>query len=229
MPAPELDDIRPAADTPPPLSWNYDRGEIIADGIVHALGVALAFAGTVALVIMAAESASRAHLAAIGIYVVGLLALLGSSAAYNLWPVSPLKWWLRRLDHSAIYLLIASTYTAFLLPMRGSWPAVLLAGIWLAALVGMAIKLLWPHRFDGASIALYLAMGWSGLIALRRIAEALTPATFWLIVVGGALYSLGVIFHVWRSLRFQNAIWHGFVLAAATCHYAAVVTSVTMV
>jgi hemolysin III len=227
MPTPESNDTPRTADMPPPLSRDYDRGETIADAIVHALGLPLALAGTAVLVLRAVHSAGAIHLAAIGIYVVGLLALLGFSAAYNLWPVSPLKWSLRRLDHSAIYLLIAATYTAFLLPLRGSGPAVLLVGIWLAAITGIAIKIVWPNRLDRTSIALYLAMGWSGLIALPRIAEAFGPNVLWMIALGGALYSGGVIFHVWRGLRFQNAIWHGFVLAAAVCHYAAVLTSVT--
>jgi hemolysin III len=223
----ELNDLRHTADMPPSLSWDYDRGETIADGVVHALGLALALGGAVVLVIKATQSADAVHLAAIGIYLVGLLALLGFSAAYNLWPVSPLKWWLRRFDHSAIYLLIAATYTAFLLPLHGSVPAMLLIGVWLAAIAGIAIKVFWPQRFDGTAIVLYLVMGWSGLFALRRIAEAFSPTTLWMIIAGGALYSLGVVFHLWRTLRFQNAIWHGFVLAAAVLHYAAVLTSVT--
>jgi hemolysin III len=227
MPTPKSNDTRRTADVPPPLSWDYDRSETIADAIVHALGLALALAGTAILLLRAVHSAEAVHLAAIGIYVVGLVALLGFSAAYNLWPVSPLKWWLRRLDHSAIYLLIAATYTAFLLPLPGSGPAVLLIGIWLAAIAGIAIKVVWPNRLDRASIALYLAMGWSGLIAFPRIAEVFSPSALWMIALGGALYSGGVIFHIWRSLRFQNAIWHGFVLAAAVCHYTAVLTSVT--
>jgi hemolysin III len=222
----ELNDVGRMDDMPPPLSWDYDRGETIADGVVHVLGLALALGGAAVLVVKAIETASAVHLTAIGIYLVGLLALLGFSAAYNLWPVSPLKWWLRRFDHSAIYLLIAATYTAFLLPLHGVTPAVLLTGVWLAAVAGMAIKLFWPRRFDGTSIALYLVMGWSGLFAVRRIAEAFSPATLWMIVAGGALYSIGVVFHLWRNLRFQNAIWHGFVLVAAVFHYAAVLTSV---
>jgi hemolysin III len=225
----ELNDDHSTAGKLPPLAWDYDRVETIADGVVHVLGLALAPGGAAVLVVKAVESASVIRLAAIAIYLVGLLALLGFSAAYNLWPVSPLKWRLRRFDHSAIYLLIAGTYTAFLLPLPGSGPTVLLVGIWLTAIAGIAIKVFWPQRFDGTAVALYLVMGWSGLFALRRIAEAFSPSTFWMIVVGGALYTVGVIFHLRRNLRFQNAIWHVFVLAAAIFHYAAVLTSVTTV
>jgi hemolysin III len=207
------------------FTWDYDRAETIADAVVHVLGVAFAIAGAAALIIIAVHGASIAQFAAVTIYLAGLLAMISFSAAYNLWPVSPLKWWLRRFDHSAIYLLIAATYTAFMLPMRGATPAVVLAIIWTTALVGIAIKLFWPGRFDRTSVGLYLSMGWSGIFTIGPITAALAPVTLWLIAVGGVLYSTGVVFHAWRSLRFQNAIWHGFVLTAAGCHYAAVVTS----
>jgi len=208
--------------TPPP--WDYDRGEMIADGIVHVLGNALAIVGAAVLFVIAAHG-TTAEFTAVAIYLLGLMAMFGFSAAYNLWPVSPIKWWLRRLDHSAIYLLIAATYTAFVLPLGGVTPVIVLTVLWTTALVGIALKLLWPGRFDRASIALYLIMGWSGLFVLGPIAAALAPMTLALIVAGGVLYSVGVVFHVWRALRFQNAIWHGFVLAAALCHYTAVLIS----
>jgi len=211
-----------------PFTWNYDRGETIADAVIHILGVALAICGAAVLIVIAVHGGNIARLIAVAIYLAGLLAMLGFSAAYNLWPVSPFKWWLRRFDHSAIYLLIAATYTAFMLPMHGATAAITLAAIWAAALAGMTIKLLWPGRFDRTSVVLYLVMGWSGLFTLGPIAAALAPVTLALIAAGGVLYSVGVVFHAWRSLRFQNAIWHGFVLTAALFHYAAVVTSLTV-
>lgn len=207
-----------------PFTWDYDRAEKIADAVVHILSIALAIVGGAVLIVIAAHGTPE-QIIAVAVYLAGLLAMVGFSAAYNMWPVSPFKWWLRRLDHSAIYLLIAATYTAFMLPLEGSTPGILLAVIWIAALSGMAIKLLWPGRFDRTSIALYLLMGWSGLFAFGPVAAALAPVTLVLIAVGGVLYSAGVVFHVWRALRFQNAIWHGFVLSAALCHYAAVLTS----
>jgi hemolysin III len=207
------------------FTWDYDRGETIADAVIHILGIAIAIGGAAVLAIIAVHQGDITELTAIAIYLVALLAMFGFSAAYNLWPMSPLKWWLRRLDHSAIYLLIAATYTAFLLPMRGTAPNVVLIVIWSVAIAGIAIKLLWPGRFDRTAVGLYLSMGWSGIFTIGPITAALAPATLLLIAAGGVLYSVGVIFHAWGSLRFQNAIWHGFVLVAALCHYAAVFTS----
>jgi hemolysin III len=211
------------------FAWNYDRAEIIADGVIHIIGVALGVVGAAVLLAIAFRAARSIEAGSAVIYVIGLLSMLGLSAAYNLWPVSPRKWLLRRLDHSAIYLLIAATYTPFLLQMEsGPVPAALLIVVWLTAAVGIALKLRWPGRFDRLSIVLYLILGWSGLLAYAPIAEALRPLTLWLIAIGGALYSIGVIFHVSERLRFHNAIWHGFVLSAAGVHYMAVLSCVML-
>lgn len=202
--------------------WRYDRMEIAADAVVHGLGIVAGLAATIVLVALAAERVGPWELTSVLTYGSALVAMLVASALYNLWPVSPVKWILRRFDHSAIYLLIAGTYTAFISQMRmGLESIALLAGVWLTALVGSALKLRFPGRFERLSVVLYLATGWSGLMAYEALA-ALPDSTVRLIVAGGVLYTVGVIFHAWRSLRFQNAIWHAFVLAAAGCHYGAV-------
>jgi hemolysin III len=153
--------------------------------------------------------------------------MLGLSAAYNMWPVSGAKWLLRRFDHSAIYVLIAGTYTPFLAQIKaGLTSSGLNIGIWSAAAIGVVLKLLLPGRFERVSIILYLLLGWSGIISYDAAASALPSSTLWLIAAGGALYSTGLIFHLWQRLRFQNAIWHAFVVLAAVCHYLAVVNSV---
>ena len=210
-------------------SWNYSFGEIVADGAVHATGVVLGLVGSVLLVLWAAGSAGTVELAAVFVYVAGLLAMLGFSAAYNMWPVSPTKWLLRRFDHSAIYVMIAGTYTPLLLQMQASVATVaLLAGVWATALVGAALKLAFPGRLDRISIALYLAPGWSVLAADDSVLPALPSTALGLLALGGLLYSGGVIFHVWSRLRFQNAIWHAFVLAAAACHWGAIVDCIVL-
>ena len=211
------------------VTWNYDRAEIIADGVVHAIGIVLGIAGCVVLLVIALRAAHRAEIAPVIIYIVGLLSMLGLSAAYNLWPISPRKWLLRRFDHSSIYLLIAATYTPFIWQMKSGFvPAALLIVVWTTAAAGIVLKLAWPERFDGLSIVLYLVLGWSGILAYGQVAEALHPLTLWLIIVGGALYSAGVPFHLWERLRFHTVIWHGFVLTAALCHYTAVLSCVTL-
>jgi hemolysin III len=212
--------VHAAADA---IGWNYDRAELIADGIIHATGVLCGIVAATVLVVLTALYARAIDIVGVSIYVAGLLSMLVLSATYNLWPVSPAKWLLRRFDHSAIYLLIAATYTPFILELKDSvFALVLLAGVWCVAALGIALKLLCPGRFDRVAVGIYLAMGWSGMMLYDAVVRALPAAALGFVLAGGVLYSLGVIFHAWRRLRFQNAIWHGFVLAGAACHYTAV-------
>lgn len=203
------------------------RNERVADAILHGCGVIATVAASAVLLTLAIQSGEARGIAAAAVYAGGLLASFGFSAAYNLCPASRWKDALRRCDHAAIYLFIAATYTPLcLVALRGATGIALLATVWTVALGGFAMKLLWPRRFERLSLALYLALGWAGLAAAGAIVRALPPAALILLLVGGILYSVGVVFHVWRRLRFQNAIWHGFVLSAAACHYAAVVATV---
>ena len=212
--------VHAAADA---VGWHYDRAELIADGIVHAIGVILGLIAATTLVVLTAVYATALDIVAVSIYVAGLLAMLVLSASYNLWPVSRTKWVLRRFDHSAIYILIAATYTPIIMELKDSVFAVaLLVGVWCVAIFGVVLKLGWPGRFDRVSVGLYLALGWSGIMLYDSVVAVLPKLALWFVLAGGALYSLGVIFHAWRRLRFQNAIWHSFVLLGAACHYTAV-------
>ena len=207
---------------PGQISWHYDRAEIIADGVVHAIGVGLGFIAVVAIVVMAVKL-ERINVAPILVYVIGLVTMLAFSAAYNMWPVSPIKWVLRRFDHSAIYLLSAATYSPFLGQMKNALASAGLGiGVWLSAAAGVTLKLALPGRFDRLSIILCLLLGWSGIVAYDSLASAIPGPSLWLLAGGGILYSFGTLFHLWERLRFHNAIWHGFVLLAASCHYSAV-------
>ena len=133
--------------------------------------------------------------------------MLVISAVYNLWPLSPVKWILHRYVHSAIYLLIAGTYTPFVTQMKASLGSVvLLAGIWLTSVAGIALKVTFPGRFNRLSIILYLLLGWSGVMAYGTVFGALPGSTLRLLFVGGALCIAGVVFHIWESLRFHSAI-----------------------
>jgi hemolysin III len=208
---------------PTAFTWPYDRTERIVDAVIHAVGCGFGILGSLWLLTVAWRATSPREFAAVAVYAFGLVAMLGLSAAYNMWPVSPAKWLLRRFDHAAIYVMIAGTYTAFVSQMPGdALSGALLIGVWVAALAGVSIKLLLPGRYDRAAIILYLLIGWSGVVCYRRVAESLPGTSLVLLLTGGALYTIGVIFHAWQGLRFQNAIWHGFVLAAAICHYAAI-------
>lgn len=202
--------------------WDYDGPEIVADGIVHGLGLVLAAGGSIVLlgflVTWADLSATLAH----AIYCTTLILTLSASAAYNLWPVSPLKWALRRLDHAMIFGLIAGTYTPFLTRVGTLDTSLLLVSIWTISIAGMVLKFLDIGQREWIATALYIALGWSGMLTLRSITGSMPPTSLALLFVGGVLYSGGAIFHHWRSLRFQNAIWHGFVLSGAVCHFVAV-------
>jgi hemolysin III len=209
--------------------WNYSRAELIADGVVHALGLTLAAIGTVVLVTLAVLYASPGETTAVVVYAVGLVALLAVSAAYNMWPISPTKWKLRRFDHACIFLLIAATYTPFVTRFPLDARAIaLFAGVWTAAICGAAIKLTWPGRYDRLAIAMYLAMGFSGGLAWDHMSASLPGSTVALIVAGGLTYAGGVVFHLWQNLRFQNAVWHGFVLVASVLFYVAVLDGVVL-
>jgi hemolysin III len=205
------------------IRWNYDRAELIADGVVHGIGIVAGVVAATVLVVLTAIYATALDIFAVSIYVAGLLSMLVLSATYNLWPVSPTKWVLRRFDHSSIYLLIAATYTPFIVELKDSIFAIaVLIGVWCIAIFGIVLKLGWPGRFDRLSVGLYLALGWSGLMLYGSVVAALPKMALWCVLAGGVLYSFGVIFHAWRRLRFQNVIWHCFVLLGAACHYTAV-------
>ncbi|MDB6178079.1 hemolysin III family protein [Paracoccus sp. Z330] len=205
---------------------DYDFGELLADGIVHGLGVVLALIGVTALIFHASVWGDTGMRVAAWVYGLGLITALAVSFTYNMLPPSRLKWVLRRLDHSAIFILIAATYTPFLQPGTSD-PRIriLLVAIWVMAALGVVLKCALPGRYDRAAIILYLLMGWSGIVAIHPIAQHVPPLSVTLIVVGGIIYSAGVVFHVWEKLRYQNAIWHSFVITAAATHYVAVVAT----
>src|SRR3982074_1798556 len=205
------------------IGWNYDRAELIADGVVHGIGVFCGVVAATVLIVLTAVYATPFEVTVVSIYVAGLLTMLVLSATYNLWPVSRAKWVLRRFDHSAIYVLIAATYTPFITQLKDSIFAIaLLMGVWCVAIVGIVLKLTLPGRFDRLAVGLYLAMGWSGFMLYDTVVRSVPGLTLWVIALGGLFYSLGIIFHAWQRLRFQNAIWHSFVLLGAACHYTAI-------
>lgn len=196
------------------------------DRAIHIAALVAAAAGCAVLVPVSALRLGPAGFTGVILYVIGLFAMLTCSALYNGLRASPRRHVLQRLDHAAIFLLIAGTYSAFLGgAIDDPSIALLLGAVWAIALVGLAVTLLAPKAMRRVSIGLYLALGWSILAAIGPVLERLPVLVLVLIVIGGVLYSAGVIFHVLERMRYQNAIWHGFVVAAASCHFAAVVSN----
>jgi hemolysin III len=202
----------------------YTLAELVVDGVVHVLGLIVAIAaGSVLLAFAILETAPEAAPALV-VYVGSLVAVLGVSLAYNLWPVSPVKKWLARFDQAAIFLFIAGTYTPFLAVLGGTTTGILMTTfVWGASLIGVALKLIVPERFGRLAIALYLAIGWSGILVFQSLAQTLPSTTMWLLLAGGVTYSMGIIFHLWERLKFQNALWHIFVVGGASLHLWAVI------
>jgi len=198
----------------------YSELEHRADAAIHVLGVLFAINASLWLL-----SRVTGLPVAVGvfIYCAGLLAMICASAAYNLTSHPPSKAILRRLDHSAIFIMIAATYTPFAMNRLGSpYGGLILIAIWCCASVGVAMKILYPRRFEGLSIALYLAMGWTIVTVIKPLHAAMGATDFWLLVTGGIVYSAGVLFYVIDRIPYHKAIWHGFVLVAAVLHFSAV-------
>jgi hemolysin III len=206
----------------------YTMRERVADGCVHAIGIIASVIGLGALFIIGVRSEMTLWVASLTIYGLALVAMFSCSAGYNLIMHPPkLKEVFRRLDHAAIFLLIAGTYTPFvLIKMNNAWGLGLLAVVWTIAIIGIVIKLVIPRFLEGLTVGLYLVQGWAIVAAWHPLVTAVPAWVALLLVAGGVLYTVGVVFHLWDRLPYQNAIWHGFVLSAATCHFAAVIVIV---
>lgn len=208
---------------------SYTDRERLVDAVIHVVGIVFAIAGISVLLAFAAINLDTLGIASLAVYAAGLAAMIGFSAAYNLVRHQRAKEVLRRLDHAAIFIMIAGSYTPFALVMIGGvWGYALFGIVWAVALVGVAIKLMYPRRFERASMALYLAQGWTIVMAVGPLLSAVSVPVLALLAAGGLLYTVGILFHVWRTLNYNNAIWHVFVLAAAGCHYAAVFRGVAV-
>jgi hemolysin III len=196
--------------------------ETLADWIVHGVGLVCGVAGSVGLLAMAARYSSGAPLVPIGVYVAGLLAMLTCSALYHVLRTHPHRDWLRRLDHAAIFVMIAGTYTPVaMLGLDRPWNLAVTLAVWAVAAVGVVLKLVRPRAIEKISVALYLLQGWIGLVAAHELWASVPPAVLVMILLGGLVYSGGVVFHL-SVRRYSRALWHGCVLVGATFHYIAI-------
>lgn len=207
--------------TPSPYAARL-RSERIADAVVHVLGLCFAVAGAVAVVVWTVGRMEGARGAAGLVYAAALLATFAASALYHLAPWDRLRGLLRRLDHAAIFLKIAGTATPFAALAQGALAWAALGALWALALGGAVAKMAFWRDPDPWGTALYLALGWMGALVLWPATLALPTPAIVLAAAGGLLYTLGTVFFLWESLRFSTAIWHGFVLAASGCFFAAV-------
>jgi hemolysin III len=207
----------------------YRPAEIEADFAVHRVGMAVGGVAAAALLAVAVAAASPITLWSVVTYSVGLMAMLSLSAAYHFHHGSERGELLRRLDHAAIFVMIAGTYTPFTVGiLNGAAAAWSTGSMWAAALAGAAVKMAYPRRFEWISIVFYLGLGWAAVAFMRPLLAALDRPTLILIVLGGVVYTIGAVIHGWRRLPFHDAIWHALVLIAAGCHYAAILYGVVL-
>ena len=201
----------------------YRRGDEFASSLLHCLGIVLSIVGLAALVAFAAQRGAALDVVACAVYGVTLILLYTASTLYHAIPVVAAKPLLRTLDHIAIYLLIAGTYTPFtLIALPGAWGWSLFAAVWTLALVGSVLELGGFRRWRKLAVLLYVGMGWIGMLAFKPLAAHLQAGGMDLLVGGGVAYTLGVPFYLWRRLPYQHTLWHAFVLAGSVLHYFAV-------
>lgn len=197
--------------------------EELANVLTHGFGLLLAVLGTIIALAAVLATGSPVRIVTVSIFCLTLIGVYLASTAFHMTrcPVKKPRW--RIVDHVMIYALIAGSYTPVaLLGLGGAWGWFLVVAIWTLAIAGTAMKLLAPRKLftqDWLDTAIYLAMGWLGVIAVVPIVTTFSAAELTWLVLGGAFYSLGCIFFLWESLRFNHAIWHGFVLAGSTCHF----------
>ncbi|NHV10149.1 hemolysin III family protein [Cronobacter turicensis] len=208
----------------PLLAQGYSLAEEIANSISHGIGLVFGIAGLVLLLIQAVDSnASATAITSYSLYGGSMILLFLASTLYHAIPHARAKIWLKKFDHCAIYLLIAGTYTPFLLVgLKSPLAHGLMVVIWGLALLGILFKLTIAHRFKVLSLVTYLLMGWLSLVVIYQMVMKLAPASVTLLAAGGIIYSLGVIFYVCKRIPYNHAIWHGFVLGGSVCHFLAI-------
>jgi hemolysin III len=201
----------------------YTSAEELANAATHGFGLALSIAGLATLVAWAVVRADAWTVTSAAIFGATLVLLYTTSTLYHSLPGEGRKRLLRKFDHAAIFLLIAGTYTPFLLVnLRGPWGWSLFGVIWALAVAGVVLKFWLAGRFKLGSTLLYLGMGWLIMIALRPMLRTVPEEALWLLLAGGLSYSAGTVFYLWKRLPYHHAVWHLFVLGGSVCHFFAV-------
>ena len=207
----------------------YSIGEEIANSLTHGVGWLLSIAGLAVLVTFAAITGGALRVASCAVFGSTLVLLYAASTLYHALPCQRAKHVFRVLDHSAIFVLIAGTYTPLaLVAVGGPWGWSLFATVWALAVAGVLLNTLAHDRWRWLSITLYVTMGWLVVIAIRPLVAAVTTGVLWLIVAGGLAYTAGLVFYGCRRLPYGHAVWHVFVLAGSVLHFLAVLFAVGM-
>lgn len=206
-----------------PPARDYSVGEEIANAVAHGLGTLAAVVALTLMLVKAVPILDAWQIAGIAVYGASLVLLFLCSTLYHSFTHPPTRAVLKRMDHSAIFLLIAGTYTPFLmLTLQSRMASVLLVVLWLVASVGVLFKIFFVHRFKRVSLFSYLAMGWLSLLVIVDLYRALPSAAFLLVVAGGVSYTVGTFFYAAKQVSYTHAVWHLFVLGGAACHAVAI-------
>lgn len=201
----------------------YTPREEFANSLTHGLGAGLSVAGLVLLVVRSAQHGNTWHVVSTAIFGASLVLLYTASTLYHSLRGERLKQVLQKFDHAAIFLLIAGTYTPFvLITLRGPWGWSLFGVVWGLAVAGVTLKFWLAGRFRLISTLIYLAMGWLVMVAIKPLIAALPAGGLQLLIAGGLCYTGGAAFYLWKRLPYHHAIWHLWVLAGSVCHWAAV-------
>ncbi|MAF83276.1 MAG: hemolysin III family protein [Gammaproteobacteria bacterium] len=199
---------------------HYSIGEEIAHTVSHAAGLLLSIGGLMVLVVFSSLYGDAGHIVSTSIYGATLILLYTASTLYHGIPHAKAKLVLQRLDHAAIYLLIAGTYTPFtLVNLRGAWGWTLIGLVWSIASIGIVMELVSRKRYKRVSIGLCLGLGWMVLLVIKPMLRSVETGGLILLLAGGLCYSFGVIFYVWKTLPYHHAIWHLFVFAGSVLHF----------
>ena len=201
--------------------------EEIANTLTHGLGVVLAIGGGAVLITLTVIHAGVREIVSASVFVASLTILYSASTLYHAARHPRIRSRLKVLDHCAIFLLIAGTYTPFtIVAMRGGWGWSLFGVIWCLAVLGIVLKLFFTGRYKLLSTATYIGMGWLVLVAIIPLVQALTPTALGWLIAGGVLYTAGTIFYHNERVPYSHAVWHLFVLAGSICHFAAVTAQI---
>ena len=204
-------------------SSRYTLGEEIANSVIHGVGIVLGIAGLGVLTAFASLYGDAWHIVGCSVFGAALIFLYTASTLYHSIPLPRVKAVLRTLDHSAIFVLIAGTYTPFLLVnLRGPWGWSLFGVIWGLALVGIVLRIVRGRRSTLLSVGLDVGMGWAVVAAIEPMLNSVAPGGLLLLLLGGLAYTLGIVFYAWKRLPYHHAIWHGFVLAGSISHFFAI-------